>query len=953
MRTKGQVHRNDNGILTTRPTLALALMCAVAWGATLACSAHDNGRGQNQQPKGPGLTNPVHNETPEPTAAIDDRAARQQERHSMCPPAGEQSDRFVVARPASQDDSDEAATVREQLADIKVIRAKLESECQTCHAPNLGVGGFRFVTSLEPQLLTINGEDVTVPGLKDTAAKMESSLRTGQMPPNAETRAEYFAELGDELGSWIAAGMPHEAAANTADTLPSIWGLSEREAFTGLGDCVPTPEQVAPALKVQKLQAKDQFFAGADQLPARLSETDLVSLDSSVLAQNGTYAYDVQYPLWNDFARKLRHVHVPLSASAADADPQPLAIALTKDPDWREHEYDIPDNTRFYKTFFAQRRTTDGQVVYRPMETRIIVVRKDTEPLYGTYVWKSDYSDAELLETPYRDGTAWKDLVLEDVFDGTTDSKRKYVVPARHRCVQCHEGTSQKSFVLGFSPYQLHIRDTDHSGQPVLRSPEWLGQMDRLRQGGVLTAEAAAFRPQLENFEKKEHIPAHRKDTQPFVADAQGYFLGNCAHCHNPAGYAYRSGQIKFDLRAGKATEFPTHLTPTTFNNDNLKLVSSVGNLDVSYLFRRVAGEPGELRGQVRMPLHTPGSPDCAAVDAVGRWILSYNPSLSADEIRKHSFGKPCAKADDFTRPPVEWIDEDPTVNERDYTPRRADWNTPSTGMPDTYRTLVLTESLTALAKQEFPTGWWLDNDEECSFPVAENVEEQLRAYDEQGLNWIRRGVESQRSPKTLGQLYLTSPGAHFFSQTCVKCHGRLGKGDGVIAKDFRQIEPANFVNGMFGLGGDNLHHFDAPDQATGIVTNYASQYFVWMAMEGTRLREIPPAAQDIVGKYGGRMLGQIRDNCFRLLTGEKQRARDGLLYEQACTFNNLPLTDPTLALDVAGEPLNRPAVEAWLDHAAQNAGLLIFQYVRDELARGSFRPSQGECNLVEAFRPR
>lgn len=878
-------------------------------------------------------------------------SALKEERRRLCPTAGSAADQFVVAPPqtGSQDVSDSAAA--EPAADIKVISAKLESECQSCHAPALSVGGFRFVTTPGSQVVKVNGEEVTVAGLKETAQRLEASLRSGTMPPNGESRADYFAQLADELGSWISAGMPDSTEARRADALPSIWGLSERTSFTALGDCVPNSDGLAVAVDKTSQKEKDAFFASATRLPGKLSETDLSSLDSADLARKGTYAYDVQYPLWNDFARKLRHVHVPQADDGAPT-PGTLAIELASDPKLRDQEYDIPDNTRFYKTFFAERRQADGQIVYKPMETRIIVVRKGSEPLFGTYVWKNDSSDADLLETPYRDGTPWKDLVVEDVFDETIpESKRIYAVPAKHRCVQCHEGTSQKSFVLGFTPYQLHIRDTDHAGQPASRRPEWLGQMDRLSKAGVLSPEAAAFRPRLEEFERKAYITAHRPETVSFVADAQGYFLGNCAHCHNPSGYAYREGQIKFDLRPGHATEFPTHLTPTKFNNDNLKIVSPVGNLDVSYLFRRVAGEPGELRGQERMPLHTPGSPDCKAVNTVGRWILSYNTELTAEEIGLRDFGKPCAADGDFARPAIEWHDEDPTVNERDYIPRRADWNSPGTGMGEAYRNLFLTEDLLSLGKRDFPTGWWLDNDDVCAFPAVEDAEERLRAYDEQGLDWIRRGIESPRSPKTLGQLYLTSPGAHFFSQTCVKCHGRLGKGDGVIAKDFRQIEPANFVNGMFGLGGENLRHFDAPVDAQGTVQNFAPQYFVWMAMEGTRLREIPPAAQDIVGKYGGRMLGQIRDNCFRLLTGEKQRARDGLLYEEVCTHNNLSLTSPDLLLDGAGEPLNRAAVEAWLDQAAQNAGLLIFQYVRDELARGTFRPSQGECDLVDGFR--
>lgn len=795
----------------------------------------------------------------------------------------------------------------------------------------------------------IDGVDTRVPGYASAAEKLAAALTSGTMPPPVpnESRDPYVL-MAEQLQQWIAAGKPDPAAASSGTAYPEVWGLSDPTALTSLGDCSPA------SLKPDG--DKDGYFASLETLPKTLKETDLDTLDDWQLAQRGTIAYDVEYPLMNDYAKKLRHIRLPAKTDAngkfqSDAGFQ--SVSLLSGTESPGQEYRIPENTRFYKTFFAQRRNGEGSIVYRPMETRLIVVRYGREPLYGTYVWNAEQTEAVLLDAPYRDGTPWKDLVIKDSFDETRPgSERKYVVPAKHRCVQCHQGTSQKSFVLGFSPYQINIQTEDHLGNTKVVNTEKAVQMDRLKQLGVLDPAASALRPRLRDLARNEdRFAPHRSETWDIALDAQGYFAGNCAHCHNPNGYAFKEGQVRFDLRPGFATEFPTYLQPTKFSNDNFRVVSAAGDLDLSYLFRKVAGTEEELRGQDRMPLHTSGAPDCQVVNTIARWILSYNRSLSRQAIIDTKIARPCASETDFNRADPPWFEDDPTESDKNYIPRRADWNDPEHGMPERFRNLPFAAGLKDLSRQSFPTGWWINVDNACHFPEPANPVDELRKWDDLGQTWIRAGVESTRVPRTLGQLYTTTPGAYFFGQTCVKCHGRMGRGDGVIAKDFKQIQPANFLSGMFGQAGLNKQAFDVTG-VSGEKTNLTPQYFVWMAVEGTRLRDVPPAAVDVVGRYGGRMLGQIRDNCIRLLTGEKASSRDFLLYKDVCTFENLGLNDEQLAVDENGVPRNPAAVEAWADKGAINAGFLTYDYVESMLARGKFQPSQGECSLVPEYSP-
>ena len=877
----------------------------------------------------------------------DERSLALQVRAASCKPL-DKAQSFRIQPPRSTGTT--SGTTNQPLSfQARDLFTRLDAACQSCHSPRVAVGGFRYANSYRDRTEVIDGVDTLIPGYASAADKLLAALASGTMPPAVENESrDQYIQMTEQLQQWISAGKPDPADSSAAAEYPAVWGLSDPSAFTSLGDCSPA------SLKPDG--DKDAYFASMETLPKTLKETDLNTLDDWQLAQRGTIAYDVEYPLMNDYAKKLRHIRLPGKADE-NGKFQPnaefQAITLLADKNLSTQEYAIPENTRFYKTFFAQRRNAEGIVTYRPMETRIIVVRYGREPLYGTYVWSPDQSEAVLLDAPYRDGTPWKDLVIKDSFDETRSGvERKYVVPAKHRCVQCHQGTSQKSFVLGFNPYQLNIQTVDHLGNPIKVTSEKATQMDRLSQLGVLDPAAASLRPTLRDLSRnEERFAAHRTETWDFALDAQGYFAGNCAHCHNPNGYAYKEGQIRFDLRPGFATEFPTHLQPTKFSNDNFRIVSAAGDLDLSYLFRKVAGTDEELRGQDRMPLHTPGAPDCQVVNTISRWILSYNRSLSRQAVLDTKVVRPCTTESDFNRADPPWFEEDPTESDKNYIPRRADWNDPEHGMPARFRDLQFSPGLKDLSRQSFPTGWWINVDNACRFPEPANAADELRKWDELGQSWIRSGVESTRVPRTLGQLYTSTPGAYFFGQTCVKCHGRMGRGDGVIAKDFKQIQPASFLNGMFGQAGLNKQAFDAVD-ANGQKTNLTAQYFVWMAVEGTRLRDVPPAAIDVVGRYGGRMLGQIRDNCIRLLTGEKASSRDFLLYKDVCTFENLGLNDEQLAVDENGVPRNPAAVEAWADKGALNAGFLIYDYVESMLAQGKFKPSQGECSLVPEYSP-
>src|SRR5262249_17726468 len=121
-------------------------------------------------------------------------------------------------------------------------------------------------------------------------------------------------------------------------------------------------------------------------LPATLDQTDLNTLDSAELARHGVIAYVPNYPLWTDDAGKLRYVRVP----------QGTSIKFNKET----KTFDIPKNTRFYKTFMKKVLESDGVERYRKVETRLIVSRTGEDPLFGTYLWNEQETQATLHTEP-------------------------------------------------------------------------------------------------------------------------------------------------------------------------------------------------------------------------------------------------------------------------------------------------------------------------------------------------------------------------------------------------------------------------------------------------------------------------------------------------------------------------------------------------------------------------
>ena len=330
---------------------------------------------------------------------------------------------------------------------------------------------------------------------------------------------------------------------------------SSGNAMTNIGNCVPGSGLFG--ISAAHAKAMDAMFAGLHAqttgtaaqiigLPEHLGETDLVTFDSTALAQSGVVAYAPGYPLWTDNAGKLRYVRVPFGQS----------IQFDK----TTQQFKIPANTRFYKTFMKQIADTDGSDRHRKIEPRPIVTRPDQNnadgtvaqtALYGTYKWNDNETDAVLVESPLDDGLPFADTVFlyntdealaADILKGQPaapeeallegQAARHYAIPSSQRCVQCHMGSPSEAFVLGFTPLQVNRRPTGTGGIIEEAGPDELTQLQRFIDLGIISGIDSPS--DVLPLEGSQGTRAPRND---YELVAQGYMLGNCAHCHNPRGY--------------------------------------------------------------------------------------------------------------------------------------------------------------------------------------------------------------------------------------------------------------------------------------------------------------------------------------------------------------------------------------------------------------------------------
>jgi uncharacterized repeat protein (TIGR03806 family) len=260
----------------------------------------------------------------------------------------------------------------------------------------------------------------------------------------------------------------------------------------------------------------DVIVHPAEAPPARLSAWHLLQADGSRLRLNAAaIPYDLNVPLFSDYALKLRSVWMPAGTAAG----------YTQDG-----ALDFPVGTILSKTFHYRRgeqgfRKLDAEAVlesdgsldleaHRLVETRLLI-RYDDGWKALPYVWNEEQTDAFLAIA----GDQFRFHFGEQAFD--------YVVPDMNQCAACHASnhTTRAIQPLGPKAHQLNRAFFYSDGEA--------NQLDYWAASGRLSGLA-------------DEVPASprwsERGDEPVEELARAYLDINCGHCHNPNGPADTSG---------------------------------------------------------------------------------------------------------------------------------------------------------------------------------------------------------------------------------------------------------------------------------------------------------------------------------------------------------------------------------------------------------------------------
>ncbi len=275
--------------------------------------------------------------------------------------------------------------------------------------------------------------------------------------------------------------------------------------MVGLAGCSRPPEAVT-------------FIA--DGKPERLSDWHVVQAQGRKLVLNtGVLPFDLNTPLFTDYAHKLRTVWMPAGKAAN--------YSATE-------AFEFPVGTIISKTFYYPKAGADPQVLrqtyddkqdfagegldldkVRLIETRLLV-RRESGWVAMPYVWNEQQTEALLARTGDR-------TELELSADDGQRQKISYVVPNENQCASCHVTSVKNKALQPIGPKARHLnRDYAYASGTE-------NQLARLVRAGYLTGVPAEAVPRAANW---------RDNAAPLAERARAYLDINCAHCHSPTGPA-------------------------------------------------------------------------------------------------------------------------------------------------------------------------------------------------------------------------------------------------------------------------------------------------------------------------------------------------------------------------------------------------------------------------------
>lgn len=305
---------------------------------------------------------------------------------------------------------------------------------------------------------------------------------------------------------------------------------------------------------------------------------------SDLTPAKGIYQYDLNTPLFSNYAEKLRFIKLPAGAQAQYNDTA---------------TFSFPVGTVLIKNFFYANDFRKPEKGRKILETRLLVHEEEGWQAYP-YIWNDEQTEA--IYDP-----AGETKTVTYVNQSGKKITTPYVIPNKNQCKGCHIRNS-KMMPIGPSARQLN-RDINFSGKSENQLVYW-NSLNLLNTIG------------------HENVPALARWDNPTSSlndRARAYLDANCGHCHSKGGPASTSG-LFLDIHENDLGKLGVNKAP---------VAAGRGTGDLK--FDIVPGDPDHSILLFRMKTNDPG----IAMPEIGReQIHKEGVALIEEWIRKNTFAR-------------------------------------------------------------------------------------------------------------------------------------------------------------------------------------------------------------------------------------------------------------------------------------------------------------------------
>ena len=289
--------------------------------------------------------------------------------------------------------------------------------------------------------------------------------------------------------------------------------------------------------------------------------------------------YDLNAPLFTDYAHKARFVWMPEGTSAHYRTDDVL---------------DFPKETVLIKNFYYENDETDASKGKKIIETRLLINRGEEWEAVG-YIWNAEQTEAYLEIIGDIQEVSWVDKIGKS-------QTINYIIPNRNQCKTCHLN-GKKQVPIGPKVRNLNKKFAYAEGE--------MNQLDKWSSVGYLKAyEPEANHPKVAVWDDEKSGTLHER--------AMAYLDINCGHCHNQNGSANTSGlhliaDAKLDMSLGIYKASVSAGAGTGGNTYSIVPGQPEKSIMV---YRMNSSNPGAMMPELgRTLVHTEG------VDLISEWI--------------------------------------------------------------------------------------------------------------------------------------------------------------------------------------------------------------------------------------------------------------------------------------------------------------------------------------------